>query len=1113
MDAPPAPPPPPRSPLRPPPPPPTIQSVLSKRQHALHELMSSERAYASDLTLILEVHIPLAQGPMTAEDIKLIFGNIAELAELSDVFCEALERTIGSALDDPDATDDHIGELFLRFAPELEGPYKQYITRHPSALAHLTALPVTPELTAYHQKTRDLAVSLSHAWDLASLLIKPVQRLLKYSLLITAIIDATAPTHPDRPHLLDARTAMEDVARQVNEGRRRAEVVKEVLTAPKKPPTVLRIKSFRAPTDPNSDAARVERMQAELARIDVFAQQLARTAQEWARGADAAARALLAWAKSFALAIGLSAAVRSEAFDTFLDTLTARILPAASALLPSIAADLLAPLARLLASAAQPRQLLSSMDEYAPLHHHLLTMPVTPKNRPPPALLSASAHYLALRTQLAAELPAYLALLHRGLAALVRRLAALQAAFFGQARDAWAGLWDMLRVEGERNGGGEETVGVWRGRWGDVDGAVRGLAICRPVRGSMASQSTGSVLSQSTGPPMTPAEAVARAYTDPINVNTSNSSSKHSSGGSGIGSALGYGGSMGMGIGMAFGSPDSLPYSPQSQLAYSPPSPHYERTQHHPYSNQQNLNASTSSYTHHLHNHTAQNTNNGNRRDSSGASIATSSSGNTSSSGKAAHVSSVLAALDPPSASSRRLHPNGSTASAILGALGQGQSYTGGGGTPPISGPYPLGVGARQRERERERAGPSAYSPPNNNGGFAGWNENSGRGKSPLRNGTGDSSNGGYFNDAETNGADAYGSNGNGNGSRTPRRPKSPTPTTKTNMTAKTAGTARDGGDEFGEFMSEMGWGDYSAMVLPPKKIKDPAREEEKAREKERERRRKEEEKEERARRKEEKKRAGKGMGMGGSGSLGGSNSNSNTNSAEPSPRSSLASSRLALLEGAGYGLVSQKGRSKDKDNKKEKEKSKSRDKEGKEKRPQSRDGGHGERHSGSNPGSNRNSNGRRAAATAATSVCERGCVRLPARRARPAGTTTARTRSRPPSPSPTRIDPSFETYDPSAFTTDARRATWLTAPVLYTCRVVHPCTPPAAAPSYFGFPFFALEAHALLGVLHEAGHPGSHPRLPLYVDEGEDCLLLCRDAGGRVGWALASFLAPLVGE
>jgi dynamin-binding protein len=35
---------------------------ITKRHHALHELLSSERAYASDLTLMRGVHIPLALG-------------------------------------------------------------------------------------------------------------------------------------------------------------------------------------------------------------------------------------------------------------------------------------------------------------------------------------------------------------------------------------------------------------------------------------------------------------------------------------------------------------------------------------------------------------------------------------------------------------------------------------------------------------------------------------------------------------------------------------------------------------------------------------------------------------------------------------------------------------------------------------------------------------------------------------------------------------------------------------------------------------------------------------------------------------------------------------------
>ena len=35
---------------------------MTKRQHALHQLLSSERAYASDLALIRDIHLRLALG-------------------------------------------------------------------------------------------------------------------------------------------------------------------------------------------------------------------------------------------------------------------------------------------------------------------------------------------------------------------------------------------------------------------------------------------------------------------------------------------------------------------------------------------------------------------------------------------------------------------------------------------------------------------------------------------------------------------------------------------------------------------------------------------------------------------------------------------------------------------------------------------------------------------------------------------------------------------------------------------------------------------------------------------------------------------------------------------
>lgn len=123
-----------RSPLRPKMAVSETTKVLTKRQHALLELLESERAYCSDLALVRDVHIPMALGqpvalhpsppssasssqrqsaasdssdgpPMTLEDTKIIFNNIVELAIFSDMLCDSLDAAVD---------DDRVGELFLR---------------------------------------------------------------------------------------------------------------------------------------------------------------------------------------------------------------------------------------------------------------------------------------------------------------------------------------------------------------------------------------------------------------------------------------------------------------------------------------------------------------------------------------------------------------------------------------------------------------------------------------------------------------------------------------------------------------------------------------------------------------------------------------------------------------------------------------------------------------------------------------------------------------------------------------------------------------------------------------------------------------------------------------
>jgi ribosomal protein L12E/L44/L45/RPP1/RPP2 len=69
----------------------------------------------------------------------------------------------------------------------------------------------------------------SNAWNVSSLLIKPVQRFTKYPLLLAAIVDATSEEHPDYQGLISAKSLMLDAVKKVNEDSRRRDVVHAVL--------------------------------------------------------------------------------------------------------------------------------------------------------------------------------------------------------------------------------------------------------------------------------------------------------------------------------------------------------------------------------------------------------------------------------------------------------------------------------------------------------------------------------------------------------------------------------------------------------------------------------------------------------------------------------------------------------------------------------------------------------------------------------------------------------------------------------------------------------------------------------------------------------------------
>ncbi|KAG8737819.1 hypothetical protein FRC12_017013 [Ceratobasidium sp. 428] len=527
----------------------------AKRTHALLELLSSERAYASDLALIRDIYLPLARGapssfplppstdslrfqstastsslatpksngvavlgkkpskngapphvtptnggsiddpPMTAQDVKVIFGNIEELAAFADELADQLELALGNVV--PGGIgEDRVGELFCELAPKMTPMYLTYITRHPAAVARYTALTAnpTPAMTQYLATTRAMTSSITHAWDLPSLIIKPLQRLLKYPLILQTIFEDTPTSmgHTDRAALSLAKDKMEEVARQVNEGRRRYEVVKNVLESGKSPPSggkissVGRMKTFRGRPSAagTEDLDRLERRVKDGAAA---ANAMAEHVLAWANSLTDGAVKLLAWSKAFQRVVDLDVVLGgapeggSEAVRAF--TAVAQSLDELSRELAAvIKEELLAQLARLVRTTREPLLLLSHMNVLASAHHNLLNVPYS-KSRPS-ALLEASQAYVALAAQLRDELPRYVDMFERAFGCVVLRLSGWQARFFQEAERRWKEFWLALNVEESEVGAGEsaavETVRIWWSRWESTARQTAGMAILSP---------------------------------------------------------------------------------------------------------------------------------------------------------------------------------------------------------------------------------------------------------------------------------------------------------------------------------------------------------------------------------------------------------------------------------------------------------------------------------------------------------------------------------------------------------------------------------------------------------------------------------------------------------
>uniref|UniRef100_A0A8C3PSP9 Dynamin-binding protein n=1 Tax=Calidris pygmaea TaxID=425635 RepID=A0A8C3PSP9_9CHAR len=196
------------------------QRMLEKRSKVIEELLQTERDYIRDLEMCVErIMVPLQQAQMQNIDSEGLFGNIHMVISFSKQLLSALEAS------------DAIGPVFLTRRAELESVYRVYCQNHDEAIALLETYEKDEKMQKLLLDLLDSLRSLYSEWgctnyiNLGSFLIKPVQRVMRYPLLLMELLSATPEAHPDKAPLTAAVLAVKEINVNINEYKRRKDLV------------------------------------------------------------------------------------------------------------------------------------------------------------------------------------------------------------------------------------------------------------------------------------------------------------------------------------------------------------------------------------------------------------------------------------------------------------------------------------------------------------------------------------------------------------------------------------------------------------------------------------------------------------------------------------------------------------------------------------------------------------------------------------------------------------------------------------------------------------------------------------------------------------------------
>ncbi|MCJ8739800.1 hypothetical protein PDJAM_G00051430 [Pangasius djambal] len=198
-------------------------SDADKLRKVICELVETERTYVKDLNCLIGRYLtPLQKESfLTQDELDVLFGNLPEMLEFQVEFLRTLEdgTRLVPDLEKLERVDQFkkvlfsLGGSFLYYADRFK-IYSAFCASHTKVPKVLVKAKTDPDFKAFLDERNP---KQQHSSTLESYLIKPIQRVLKYPLLLRELYTLTDPESEEHYHLDVAVKAMNKVASHINE--------------------------------------------------------------------------------------------------------------------------------------------------------------------------------------------------------------------------------------------------------------------------------------------------------------------------------------------------------------------------------------------------------------------------------------------------------------------------------------------------------------------------------------------------------------------------------------------------------------------------------------------------------------------------------------------------------------------------------------------------------------------------------------------------------------------------------------------------------------------------------------------------------------------------------